>query len=169
MCSNQRSSSILHLNLVPPCFQGSRAFDKMFRTVLQPKKGPGRCSAQSKENAFTPNPLPFFWSLERLRSTDEVRGHCLPRDTGRSHLSQDRRGNSMPRLGSTFRLPSPPAFNFPTLPHLRFFQCPKQKFWHYPQPPSFGLAGTVLTSICVTENILLHGNGSSKLKHKGGQ
>lgn len=67
---------MLHLNLVPPCFQGSRAFDKMFKTVLQPKKGPGRCSAQSKENAFTPNSLPFFghWrgSGPRMKSEDTV-------------------------------------------------------------------------------------------------
>ena len=90
-------------------------------------------------------------------------GHWLPKDTGRSHLSQDRRGASLPKLGSCHLLLSISS----RCCISDFFQCQKQKVWHYPQPPralssSFGPASTPLTSICVTENIILHGDGSSK-------
>jgi hypothetical protein len=96
-------------------------------------------------------------------------GHWLPKDTGRSHLSQDRRGASLPKLGSCHLLLSISS----RCCISDFFQCQKQKVWHYPQPPralssSFGPASTPLTSICVTENIILHGDGSSKIKNKHG-
>lgn len=100
-------------------------------------------------------------------------GHWLPRDTGRSHPSQDRRGDSLPRRGFALRLlSSPPAFSFLKLLPLWFFQSQKQKVWHHQQPPralspSFRLASVPLTFICVTANSVLHSNWSLKMKNKG--